>query len=117
MSGFTWPCSFSFWLIISSCFFSSHGFAQNGASYQGGRCERHHCSIPCGSDGAYPCTQAALFWEASQSLAQPAPAQGCQEGPLLDREMGKEEICNGQLAFQEINDSIGGNQDLARQIL
>ena len=28
----------------------------------------------------------------------------------------KEEICNGQLAFQEINDSIGGNQDLARQI-
>ena len=66
--------------------------------------------------GLTPVPKQRYFGEASQSLAQPAPAQGCQEGPLLDREMGKEEICNGQLAFQEINDSTGGNQDLARQI-
>ena len=48
----------------------SHGITQNGASYQGRRCERHHCSILPGSDGTYPCTKAALFWEASQSLTQ-----------------------------------------------
>ena len=84
----------------------SHGITQNGASYQGRRCERHHCSILPGSDGTYPCTKAALFWEASQSLAQFASAQRCQAGPLLHEQVGKEEVCDGQLAYEQIQHLI-----------
>ncbi len=93
-----------------------HGIAQNGASYQGRWCERHHCSILSGSDGTYPCTKAALFWEASQSLAQFASAQRCQAGPLLGEQVGKEEICGGQLAYEEIKHFIWSNQNLAREV-
>ena len=65
--------------------------------------------------GLTPVPKQRYFWEASQNLAQPASAQRCQEGPLLHGEMGKEETSNGQLAFQEISDSRGG-QDLAKKV-
>ena len=64
------------------------------------------CSILPGSDGTYPCTKAALFWEASQSLAQFASAQRCQAGPLLHEQVGKEEVCDGQLAYEQIQHLI-----------
>ena len=45
-------------------------------------------------------------WEASQSLAQFASAQRCQAGPLLHEQVGKEEVCDGQLAYEQIQHLI-----------
>ena len=52
----------------------------------------------------------------SQSLAQFASAQRCQAGPLLHEQVGKEEVCDGQLAYEQTQHLIWSNQDLAREV-